>query len=376
MLRRVGNPEMQRWLDHVDLRFALAIDDQMMPVEKWASSSVNRLPESERDTGPFGPFGLAGLFRPKNSPLPDLDTWLSPEVQHLDVPYSRFLKDMGASDEALRLMQGQVASESLDGISALWQLRLNRFQQAVGGTEGLERIKAGASRLPEGMAALLNREVRFNAGIVAMETTDRGVLLEDNQGRGYSAEFAICALPLSMLREIRCHPQLPELQAEAVNRIPQGNNTSIFFHVKAPYWEEDGLPGSLWTNMAIGRVFKYGSDEGYYLWMNRDGSRNRPLRGLPDDEVARLSLRELHMARPSTEGRVEVTAVVNWSNNPWLKGHNPYRAPGQISRYGNIAAMPHGRIHFAGDHTAVLMVGMEGAMESGERAALEVLDRI
>jgi len=33
---------------------------------------------------------------------------------------------------------------------------------------------------------------------------------------------------------------------------------------------------------------------------------------------------------------------------------------------------PHGRVHFCGEQTAVSARGMEGAMESGERAALEV----
>ena len=34
---------------------------------------------------------------------------------------------------------------------------------------------------------------------------------------------------------------------------------------------------------------------------------------------------------------------------------------------------PAGRLHFCGEHTAVSNRGMEGAMESGERAALEVM---
>ena len=34
---------------------------------------------------------------------------------------------------------------------------------------------------------------------------------------------------------------------------------------------------------------------------------------------------------------------------------------------------PHARLHFAGEHTRRFEVGMEAAMESGERAALEVL---
>ena len=36
---------------------------------------------------------------------------------------------------------------------------------------------------------------------------------------------------------------------------------------------------------------------------------------------------------------------------------------------------PHRRLHFAGEHTRRLEIGMEAAMESGERAALEILSR-
>jgi len=34
---------------------------------------------------------------------------------------------------------------------------------------------------------------------------------------------------------------------------------------------------------------------------------------------------------------------------------------------------PHGRLHFAGEHTRQYEIDMQAAMESGERAALEVL---
>lgn len=67
--------------------------------------------------------------------------------------------------------------------------------------------------------------------------------------------------------------------------------------------------------------------------------------------------------------------VHNWSTHAWTQGHLAYRAPGQIREFGNIMANPHGRIHFAGEHTAVLSSGLEGAMESGERAAFEIIDR-
>ena len=39
-------------------------------------------------------------------------------------------------------------------------------------------------------------------------------------------------------------------------------------------------------------------------------------------------------------------------------------------------AVPHGRIHFCGEHTGLADRGMEAAMESGERVAIEILQVI
>jgi monoamine oxidase len=44
-----------------------------------------------------------------------------------------------------------------------------------------------------------------------------------------------------------------------------------------------------------------------------------------------------------------------------------------VTRFAGIIGRPHGRLHFCGEHLAVANRGMEGAMESGERAAAEIL---
>jgi monoamine oxidase len=46
-----------------------------------------------------------------------------------------------------------------------------------------------------------------------------------------------------------------------------------------------------------------------------------------------------------------------------------------VSRLKNAMANPWHRIHFAGEHTSVTGPGMEGAVESAERAAEEVIAR-
>jgi monoamine oxidase len=373
MLNRIGGIELRRWLDTVEMRFALNIDGNLMPVDQWAESPVNKLTGAERDLGPAGPFGLLQRYLMKDMPLTELDSWLSPDTAEYDIPFDQFLRARGASDEALRLLLGQVPSKTLAGVSALWQLRAARYQNAVGTLQTLDSMPAGASRLPEGMAALLKREVRLNTPVSGIETQRDAVEVVTADGARLRAAHCVCTVPLTILRQMRFAPELPKLQAEAFDQIPQGHNTSVYFHVREPYWEVDGLPGSLWTNQSIGRLFRYRNEAGYYLWMNRDISRDTQVRELDDASIMELSMRELQAARPSTQGRVEPVAVMNWSRHPWLLGHLSYREPGQIRRYGMAAAQAHGRIHFAGEHCAILNLGMEGAMESGETAALEIL---
>jgi monoamine oxidase len=51
-------------------------------------------------------------------------------------------------------------------------------------------------------------------------------------------------------------------------------------------------------------------------------------------------------------------------------------ATGPISAPANEMAKPAGRLHFCGEHTATGARGLEGALESAERVALEILDAV
>jgi monoamine oxidase len=374
MIDRLGGFPMQKWLDTVELPFALHVDGTTMPMSAWAASTLNQLVDKERMAGGplMGPFGLTMMYAPRPSPLNGLDSWLLPEAAPLDISYADYLKGKGASEAALRFISNDTPSGDLDSYSALWQHRLFRFQEFMGGIDGLVRIATGASRFPEGIAKLLKREIAFNTHVTAIRADKDGVEVRTKAGRSYRAGRVVAAVPLPLLREIAIEPALPALQAAAVREIPYDNMVNVFFAVKEPYWKVDGLPGSLWTNQPMGRMYHFKSDQGEYLWMNVRNPQSPWIR-MTDAEVMQDATRTINRIRPSTVGRIEALAVVNWSNYPWTRGHNVYRLPGQIARYGNIVAEPHGRIHFAGDHTAVTMMGMEGAMESGERAAVEIL---
>ena len=84
-------------------------------------------------------------------------------------------------------------------------------------------------------------------------------------------------------------------------------------------------------------------------------------------------LEDLFRAYPGARGNVRLRRLVRWHLDPFSQGSWAVWGPGQIGRHFAALHQPAGPIHFAGEHTAFAYSGMEGAMESGERAALEVL---
>jgi monoamine oxidase len=77
--------------------------------------------------------------------------------------------------------------------------------------------------------------------------------------------------------------------------------------------------------------------------------------------------------RPASAGQLEPVAYKSWQTDPWAGGTWSVWSPGQPQAFLPALAEAEGRLHFCGEHTALSNRGMEGAMESGERAALEVL---
>lgn len=375
MMTRLGNVKLSSWVQYRgDTGYALFEDDQLFSLDDWKASSANRFSTEERARfGPMGPFDVALSYLPRPNPLTNLESWLEPSAANLEVPLDRYLRGLGASAEAMRFAAPVVMADDIQSMSALFFMRTMKFFEAMGSLDGLQVFDQGTSRVPEGMAALLDREVRLGTAVAALRSRPDGVEVVLNSGQVLHANHAICAVPLPALQTIRIEPELPPLQAEAVQKIPYDSALSIFFAVKEPYWEHDGLPATIRSSGHFGRISFRLSPRGEHLWFYKTGAASVPLKALPDTEIMAIATAELHEVRPSTVGRVEATAVVNWNTMPWTGGHLAYRAPGDVRRFGSVVAEPHGRIYFAGEHTAVSMMGMEGAMESGERAAVELL---
>ena len=354
--------------------FYLNIGGADVALGDWSASPANRLAEHERA---IPPFALARRYLGADRSLADLESWLDPAIQQrLDIPYDRYLADQGASAEAVRLIGVTNYADPIGSMSALNELRkarILRFEAEGGPSTG---IAGGTSRLLDAMAANLSSEVLLDHPVVAVEQDRDGVAVVCANGTALRGARAILTAPCSALRDIAFEPALHGPVGQAVASLPYAQATLVFLEIREPFWEVDGLPAMIWSDGPLERVFVVAgqADAPRYVWCFVNGVPGSRLARLSQAEVMAFAMTELARLRPSTKGRVAPAAAVSWSANPYAGGTYAYFAPGQIRAFADRMAQPQGRLHFCGEHTARLQTGMEGAMESGERAALEVLE--
>ena len=350
-----------------------AIDGHKIPADAWADSPFNPLAGRLRAVPP------ARLLGPvlRDNPVAAGPDWCSGAHDALEVAATDYLGQCGYDAAALALVDANNSyGNRLADTSMLSLLRVGaNFGRAVAMGQPVREVAAGNMRLPEALAASLPVPPVLGARAVAVRGRRDGVEVTLADGRHFSAEALVCTLPVPALRGLRFEPALPAAQREALVAIAYHKVVQGHFLVREPYWADSGEPAGWWTNGPLGRLFvrPLPGGERYNLtvWVNGDSCDR--YRG---PEAAELLADDFFRFNPAARGRAELRQVVRWAEEPLTGGSWALWGPGQVGRYFEALQLPGDRLFFAGEHTARANPGMEGAMESGERAALEVMRRL
>lgn len=357
-----------------DRTLALHVNGQTVGFENWPSSPANLTVGPERQ---MPPGRLLGYYAGLNLPLEDADDWISPEFAQYDVPLEDYVRQQGASDEAVRLMNVAPNTNDIATTSALWALS-DAYSMTAHAGKGILGVAGGNQAMAEKMAATLKGQVVLGKPVSAIRSAGDSVEVLCDGGETFTGAYCVCTVPFSVLRNIEVDPPFQGTKKEAVEQIPYTPITKYFLVPKTPFWETDGLSASMWTDTFIERVFPFrdaqGAVKNLTVWI--DGPNAAKLDGMSEAEQKDAVVKELARIRPTSAGQVDVASVVSWGNDPYALGAYAHWAPGQVTRLQSSVAEPWERIHFAGELTAVYSAGMESAMESAERAAGEVLARL
>lgn len=240
------------------------------------------------------------------------------------------------------------------------------------------RVIGGNDLIPRALAAALP-DVRLNAPVTAIQVLPDAVTVTYRQGDSYltaSSAFAVLAVPLTTARLIEFNPPLPIAHQRMVNELSYGAVTKVLIEYRKRFWNEAGWNGRLVTDAPIGYTWHATSHVEHQhgiLTAYTGGAPGATLASLSDEERIRLAVSEIEKRFPGSSDLIECTATVAWPNEPYTRGSYAALAPGEVTAHWKTLFEPAGRLFFAGEHAAAIQGFMEGAVESGQRAARTIL---
>jgi len=332
--------------------------------------------------------GINGLFQKYFAIVdqigdPTAPGWrLDPWKSYDQMTMADFLRRQGASPDAVELL-GDVVPFGNDWsrVSALHRLLSDVALFYLGSESSSKVIPGGLDRLPQALARSLGDRVRYGAAVTKVVHQPGGVRAAVREGgveRWLDADRLVCAVPCPPLGKILFDPGLSAAKRRVIEQLEYLPVTRIYLQVSRRFWIEAGESGFASTDLPIQRVTEDPSVRG-----GVHGTRSILecfLRG-PEaeragamDQAARIALAvdNLEKVYPGFKRHFEVGTSVSWGTEPWAGGGFAWWKPGQLTSWMPELARPEGRVHFAGEHTSLLSRTMEGALESGNRAALEV----
>jgi monoamine oxidase len=256
---------------------------------------------------------------------------------------------------------------------------VDELASEVPGRGKMFRISGGNDQLAARAAAVLGDRVRLRTVVQAVTQTDRGVkvAVETEGGEeAVPADYAVIAVPATVVPDIRFSPDLPTRQRDAFRRLKYGSATKSLLQFTRRFWRTFGRSRAYGTDLPIGAIWEANEEqrgrEGI-LTVLAGGKASRETKGiLRAGGTEALAARLDWLGRRDTE--LIAAHVVSWDDDPWARGGYAYFDPDYDPAFRSWLARPHGRVVFAGEHTSLKWQGyMNGAVESGLRASAEVL---
>ncbi|MET3963375.1 monoamine oxidase [Marmoricola sp. OAE513] len=243
------------------------------------------------------------------------------------------------------------------------------------------RFVGGSQLVPLRLAEKLGHRVALHTrvnridqspGHRAVVHTSRGIV---------RARRVIVAAPPPMVLGIDWYPQLSTQRHNLLTHWNMGELMKCDAVYSTPFWRKDGHSGSGLADAGATRAvfdnspqdakvgvllaFVGGSVHRQYAHLSLANRRKAVLEGFAQ------------MFGPKALKPIEYTEH-DWTKERWTGGGPvPIMAPGTMTKYGPAIRQPHGRVHWAGTETSTYWNGyMDGAVRSGKRAAIEVLDKL
>ncbi len=265
-------------------------------------------------------------------------------------------------------------------LHALFYIRSGLGTDSLLGTEGGAqdtRVKGGMQRLAQAMAEGLT--VRTSTPVRRVEWGDGVVVHAD--GVTLRATRAVVALPPPLANEVEFSPPLPRSRSALHAGMPMGAAGKCVAVYERPFWRDEGLSGMAICDEGPCHVTFDSSPAdgrpGVLLgFVEGDGARALGKLGEEERRARVLACFARYFGARAREPRRYSEKL--WEHDEWARGcYGAFCPPGLLTEHGVALRAVVGPLHWAGTETATAWSGyIDGALQSGERAAGEILDRL
>ena len=248
-------------------------------------------------------------------------------------------------------------------------------------------VRGGNDQIVTRLASLLGSQIVTDRALVALRQNPDGTYTltfqVNDQFTDVTADHVVLALPFSILKDSVDLTQagFSELKMIAIQELAMGSNSKLNLQFNSRPWVPLRCNGETY------------SDRGYQAtW---DVTRAQPGAagilvdytggqvadafgtGTPEEHAAEF-LAQIEPVLPGLSSRWNGRATVDWwAGNPYSLGSYSYWRVGQYTRFAGVEREAQGGVHFCGEHTSIDAQGyLEGAVETGERAADEIISSL
>lgn len=233
-----------------------------------------------------------------------------------------------------------------------------------------------------------------------------GFATHENPVSKMEFDEVIVTIPFSAFRMVHVWPKFKQEKRKAIRELHYDAATKVLIEFKERWWEKapyNIVGGGTITDLPNRFIYYPSQDIGKdghglmlacYCWA--DDARkwdsmshkdryiyaleNIAIAHAPDDKKEQeriIGLSVFDKNAPDDSNYVDGikgAATVSWMQNPYAFGEAAIFSPGQLNLLQGAIEEPEwdGKAHFAGEHTSLKHAWIEGAIESGIRAALEV----
>lgn len=303
--------------------------------------------------------------------------WDTAGAKELDnTTFAKYLNSLEGTDQSKRAVAAEfnhdlaVAPERMSTLGVLAIIAAHGHQGYWDNSEAY-RCKSGGQRLAELLLKPLSDRLKLGNAVSQIVQSQQSTRVTLANGDVIECDEVVLAVPPSVWHKIDISPAVPKELS-----VQMGSAVKYVAMASKPVWASQPAGIDYFGDDLLGMTWESHRGQGTgasIVASFAGGTFADAALTIPAVKRATEYREAFETFVPGFANVVVRDEFVDHVGNQWIQGGYSCPAPGQVTTTWKALQEPIGRIHLAGEHTALGFTGfMEGALQSGVRVARRI----